>query len=170
MKDLYTKISDVLTDEAAVILFQSRSLIPVKFIDVYKQQYLNPQTFELTLLPAIFFEWAVDHTLKTATISIHIVYEQKRDTSSLGTARAEALKYFDYIATVNELLIGIESTTTGKLVLTNEAPAQEDVIETVYILTYICPYTEKTVDAISKWNYTDETAEPVISGVIVKEL
>lgn len=170
MKGLYLKIQTKLTDAAAIAKFTGADLPPVKFVDLYKGQYYNQEAYELMPLPAILFEWRINHVEDLASINIHIVYEQARETNSKSPTQAEALKYFDYIDTVNELIMETESETTGKLDLVNEEPAKEDVIPTVYILSYTCPYTGKKTDAASKWDYTDEDAEPVITGGIVTDL
>lgn len=170
MKGLFTKIQTKLTDAAAIAKFTAATLPPVKYVDLYKGQYYNQAAFELMPLPAILFEWRINHIDGLTSINIHIVYEQARTTSSASPNQAEALKYFDYIDTVNELIMETESETTGKLELTNEEPAKEEVIPTVYILSYNCPYTGKKTDAASKWNYTDEDVDPVITGDIVTPL
>lgn len=170
MKELYLKIIDKLTNTAGKALFISKSLSPIKYVDIYKGQYLEKQRFELYKLPAVFFQWSIDYVTNDVNVTIHIEYEQQRDTSSNGQQLTGALEFFGIIETVNELLVDLETETTSKLQLVAENSIREDTIESVYTLSYLCSYTGNEQPAVEQWNWTDDDAEPNITGVIVKRL
>jgi hypothetical protein len=155
MKDLYQVLTDKLTNQAAKDLFASKQLPAVKFIDIYKGQYLNFEAFELIPLPAVFVELAVDKKNGLAAISLHVVYEVVRDTSSLGQNQDKALGYLEFIKTIDELVVDVESENTGKLEDENTDPVQMDAIGTAHILTYSCSYSNK-IDVADKFQWTDE--------------
>lgn len=170
MKELYLKIIDNLTNAPANAKFTSKQLPTIKFVDIFKGQYFDKQRFELYKLPAVFFQWSIDHGTGEAIITIHIEYEQQRDTSSKGQQLTGALQFFGIIETINELLVDTETEATSKLKLTAENSVREDTLESIYTLTYSCEYTGKEKPAAAQWNWTEDDAEPNISGVIVKSI
>lgn len=170
MKELYLKIIEKLTNSAANAKFISKSLTPIKFVDIFKGQYFEKSRFELYKLPAVFVQWSIDHVTNQCIVTIHIEYEQQRDTSNKGQQLTGALTFFGIIDTINELLTNVETEKTSKLQLISENSIREDTIECIYTLTYECNYTGKELPAVEQYIWTGEDGEPNISGVIVKEL
>jgi len=168
MKALFTKITDTLTGQAAQVLFKQYNVKPVRYVDLYKGQYQQWEKFEAHRLPAVLFEWQINHNNNpnannsTATVVLHLIYEQIRSSSSLFN-NSDSLAYFDFVTAVTQLVENLEAEHTGKLQLINEASPNPEAIEQAILLTYQCAYTGKAQDKPSKWVYTDEDSVNIIT-------
>lgn len=145
MKNFYKKIISTFDKEETIDRFIEQSISPVKYIDIYAGQDLDPENFELFSSASLLVEWNIDHNQNPAiaNITFHVGYEQLRDTSNISINRELGLKFLDYIDLINEVLSGIESESTGKLKLINEGFNQMDSIVDVYLLQYECSYSGK---------------------------
>ncbi len=168
MKALFQKITDTLTGQPAQLLFKQFSVKPVRYVDLYKGQYQQWEKFEAHRLPAVLFEWQINHNVNpntnrsTATLVLHLIYEQIRSSSSLFNNN-DSLAYFDFVTAVNQLVENLEAEHTGKLQLINETSSNPEAIEQAILLTYQCAYTGKAQDKSNKWTYTDENSVNVIT-------
>lgn len=167
MKDLFQTVIEKLTNQDAIDLFTDRELTPVKYVDLYKGQYLNLQMFDVTPLPAIFFQWTKNHDTNIANIGIHLVYELVRDTSSRSEAQDKALKFFDYLNTVDELLFGLESVNTGKFERSTEEPILLDTVAISHQINYTCSFDEPYIE---KFDWTNGDGEVQLEGSLRKSI
>ena len=167
MKNIYQECKAKLSSQEANDLLLGRELPKVRYVDLYKGQYLSPELFDVMPLPAVLIEWSINHIDETATLSLHLVYEQLRDTSSLSASPVASLKFFDYINTIHELINGLESVNTGKLEPAGFSPIQLDRVATAHMLNYQCSYQD-ILDKIDPYTYTDGNAELELTKHIVK--
>lgn len=146
MKNFYQKIIKTFDKEDTMDRFIEQNISPVRYIDIYAGQDLDPENFELFSSTSLLVEWNIDHSQKpaVANVTFHVGYEQLRDTSNISLNRELGLKFLDYIDLINEILSEIESESTGKLNLINEGFNQMDSIVDVYLLQYECSYNGKT--------------------------
>jgi hypothetical protein len=174
MKEIYQKIIEKLTSAATVALFQEAGILPVRFVDLYKGQYLDYSKFEITPLPAVYVDWKIIITNptqneSTAMIMLHLAYETVPDTSSLSLQRNEALKLFDYINLVQQVVATIQVEGIGKLKLRNIEPVQLDNPGQVILLTYETAIQLYQSNVINQYELIDTTdAELEIDGGLVK--
>ncbi|WP_027394189.1 hypothetical protein [Aquimarina latercula] len=142
MKELYTTIIERLTSEAAAQTYRNAGIPALKHIDLYRGQYFNPEAFETFRLPGLLFEFTVAYqgTTGVASITLHLMYEQGRDTSSISQSRDKALQLFDFVKVTHQLIEELESPNTGKLELISEELLRDDAVVSVYLLSYQAPY------------------------------
>jgi len=167
MKNLYKKIIETLTNNVTKQNFIDAGLSPVKLVDEYEGQYFQPEMFEGLILPAVLVEWDINYPKPnepgTATVNIHIMYEQTEHADSHSKQIDRALKRFDFYQKVYELLNGIESENTGKLQLQTESGLKEPAITKVYIYGFTCSYTGK----LNRTDWGETTPEDMeLSGHI----
>ncbi|WP_413534057.1 hypothetical protein [Empedobacter brevis] len=145
MKNLYKKIISTFDKDEIIDRFVSKQITPVKYIDIYAEQYLDEENFELFSSTSLLVEWNIDHNQNPAiaTVTFHVCYEQLRDTSNISYNRELGLNFLDFIDLVNDVLLEIETESTGKLKLINEGFNQMDSIIDVYLLQYECSYFGK---------------------------
>lgn len=174
MKQLYLKIIAKLTSQESKDLFTSRGLKPVKFIDLYMSQEQDEQSFELMTLPAVLFEWDIEKNENPnegkakADITLHLLYEQNRETNHLAKALPKALKVFDHIDTVNELMQGLASEDTGGLDYESEKVIQLAPIVNMISINYTCAYYGKIKSVCSDYIFSDGDASLEIDGQLVQ--
>ena len=146
MKQLYKTITEKLTAPEAVAAYRKAGVPACQFIDLYRGQYLNWEAFDAFPVPAVLFEFNISHSSTaeaTASITLHLCYEQAQDSSSLSRSKDSALKFFDFMDVTARLLEGLESENTGKLELNSEEMVKDDAIVNVYTLAYTCRYKRK---------------------------
>ncbi len=148
MKEFYTTLISVFEKEENKDRYRLNGLLPPQFFDIYAGQDLDPESFDIYPMPAIFLTWSIDHrqTPAQATITFRLCYEQMRDTSSLGKNTAEALKFIDFMEITDHILSKIQTKYTGKLIPATEEPNLEPVVIDQYLLTYTCSYNKKIYD------------------------
>lgn len=165
MKDLYNSVTDRLTSKEARAIYVQKGVSGCKFVDLFRGQYLNWEDFDTFPLPAVLFEFTIDHINNTATVTLHLCYEQPMDTSSISRSKAAALKFFDFVEGTKEILTGLEGVRSGKLELSTEEMAKDDAIVNVYLLSYTCSYgTSKK----NKYDYTTGNDLEMDSGLRYK--
>ena len=160
MKELYNTIIERLTSDQSKETYRSAGVPACKFIDLFRGQYFDYPGNDLIPCPAVLFEHTIVYDNKgegTATVTLHLCYEQPRDTSSISRVKENALKFFDFVDVTHDLIRELESTHTGKLQLTNEEIVKDDAIVNVYLLSFSCRYTGRNRE---KFNYvTGENLE-----------
>ena len=161
MKDLYTTIIQRLTSMQAKEAYHKAGVLPCRFVDFYRGQYFQFENFDTFPLPAVLFEFSLNYNSKregTATITLHLCYEQPMETSSISKIKENALKFFDFVNTTHNLLDGLESKHTGKLLLNMEEMVKDDTIVNVHLLTFSCLYTGRNTE-----KYTYVTGEDLLA-------
>ncbi|HEX8575343.1 MAG TPA: hypothetical protein VF677_03535 [Flavobacterium sp.] len=140
MKAFYTKLIETFEKPSNKQLFLSQNISPVGYIDLYAGQDQFEDNFELFAQPALLVDWNIDHSgdVPAVNINFYCCYEQLRDTSNRSLNRYLGLKFLDYVATVDQIVRGIESEATGKMELVTEGFNKMDSIVDIYLLTYTC--------------------------------
>lgn len=109
-------------------------LKPVKYIDKYKGQPLNPEQFEYYDLPAIFISrktlWTLEGASYKADVAwaFHIVTEPTWETSNIAANKEDGLEYFDFIEKVRETLDAFKTDYTGTMFRTEDDEMDTGVI------------------------------------------
>lgn len=156
MKTLYLKLIDTFTkDETIKELYTERNVDPVRHVDLYSGQDVNPEYFELTIYPALFVSFSIDHIQNIATLTFRLCYEQLRDTSSMSITTQESLKFFDFIDLTDTILQKMESERFGKLVPVSTEQQIEETVTDEFILTYQTSYTKNTDTKDSTGTFED---------------
>jgi hypothetical protein len=175
MKEIYKQIMEKLTSATTIALFETAGVQPVKFVDLYKSQYLDYSKFDITPLPAVFVDWNIIITNPTqnesmAMIMLHLDYEQVSDTSSISLQRDNALKLFDFINLVQQVVSTIQVEGSGKLKLRHIEPVQLDNTGQVILLTYETAIQTYQTNVYNQFDYADTTdVEVDINGGLVKK-
>ena len=167
MKELYKKIIEKLTAPAAAAAYRKAGVPACQFIDLYRGQYLNWEAFDGFPMPAVLFEFNISHSSAakaTASITLHLCYEQAQDSSSISRRRDSALKFFDFTEVTTQLLEGLESENTGKPELSSEEMVKDDAIVNVYTLTYTCRYKRKRKES----KYKEVTGEKLTTESVIR--
>lgn len=145
MITLFLKIYEAF--EASKELFIEAGLPPIKFIDKYRGQPLNPAQFEFYELPAIFIDYKVKWEKVgraydgTVGLEFHIVTDATWDTSNISTNNVEGLKNSVNHALIRSVLDDLESENTTKLQRSEEYPVDSGVV--VYNkMEYKCVYSD----------------------------
>ena len=168
MKELYKNITEKLTNQAAIDLLATRNLKKVMYVDLYKGQYQNQAAFDVMPLPAVFFEWSINHEEETATVNLHLVYEQVQDTSNRSASQEQSLMFFDYLNSIHELIKDCESINTGKLESISFDPIQLDSVAIAHQLNYRCSYTD-ILDKKDPYIWSEGDGELELTKNIVKD-
>lgn len=156
-------------------IFRHLALEPVRTMDLYRGQPLNPEKFEYFETPALFFDYAITSWEKkgnsyagNGSIDVHVVVDSPFDgTSNIFTNKAESLRRVFYYKIVRRLLDNLESENTSKLIRRDERP-----VDTGVIVYHVLPYTFSYYDPeqINSNTITigNETLE--IVGKLVKKI
>lgn len=168
MKGLYQEIIEKLTNADAISLFETAGIKPVQYIDIYKGQYLDYESYDLIPCPAVLVQWSKDYRNKLITITLHCIYELVSDTSNISESKTEAFKIFDFIELVHRLVFKTESQFTGKLEPVSEEPVQLNTPGVVQTITYTGSYTDK-FDNIKDYGQTDGDGEFETAGNLVEK-
>lgn len=156
MKKLYLKVIETLIENPEVRdLYTDKGISPVKHIDLYSGQDVNPEYFELAVYPAVYIHFAVDHLQNEATITFRLCYEQLRDTSSQSATTEEALKFFDFVELTDRLLSGMESEDFGKLQAVSTEQQTEETVTDQFVLVYRASLIGQTKDENRFGQYED---------------
>jgi hypothetical protein len=175
MKEIYQKIIEKLFSQEAIDLFSEYNVLPVRYVDLYRGQYLNYENFDVVALPAVLIDWSADLTDVTRnesiiTISLHLIYEQVYDTSNLTTNQENALKFFDFIDIVHTLVSNIQGNGIGKLKLRRQEPAELDHPGIVHIMHYEASYYAMEEDVKETFEYSNEGEGDLnMHGKLVKQ-
>lgn len=175
MKEIFQKIIEKLLSQEAVTLFNQLGVQPIKYIDLYRGQYANYENFDLVSLPAVLVDWSADLTDATSnesvlSISLHLIYEQVADTSSISANQDNALKFFDFIDIVHSLVVSIQGNGIGKLKLRRQEPAELDHPGIVHILSYEASYYSMQEDIKETFDYIEDTeVETDVTGKLIKK-
>lgn len=143
MIELFKKIYEVFETNKA--LFEELGMEPIKHIDRFRGQPLNPAQFEYFDLPAMFIERRVSWTKigksydGRLSLGFHIVTDATWDTSNISTSNEQGLKTVMYHTLVQYLLDDLESENTSKLIRVDNEPVDTGVV--IYeMLRYDCTY------------------------------
>jgi hypothetical protein len=130
--------------------FAAAGLPPVRHIDKYRGQPINPEEHEGFELPAIFYSmrcrWERQGKLYNANMSVdfHVVQDATWETSSISENQLSGLEQLAFLSMVRCVLDNVTSPHTSKLTRLDETPV--DVGVTVYdVLTYTGEYYEQNV-------------------------
>ncbi len=161
MKAFYKKLIEKLTSAAAVQTYKDAGLNPVRLVDFYRQQYLEQQSFDVLVLPAVLLQYSIVYPNEPnkngeALITLHLCYEQLRDTSNVSKSIDKALEYLDFVDCTFGLIKNLESDYTGKLKLIGDNNNKDDAIINVHLLNFQASYSGKMVSNVEKWDYTEE--------------
>ncbi len=174
MKAFYLKLIDQLTKSAEVkASFIDKKLDPIKAVDLYKGQYLNPKIFEMYPQPCVFMDWTIlydsDNSKNPSKvqIGIHLSIEQLRDTSSLSKQLSKSLLLFDYIDETHKAVKKITTPITGKLRLVDEGVVDEASSLSIYKITYQAEYSGRKEDAMEDYDCTDGEGEIEMQGELI---
>ena len=143
MKNLYLKICDKFKERED--LFVSKNIPAIRYIDLYRGQPLAPERFELYDLPALFLEYNINWEQNTLNLSVHVVTDQTHSTASISPNKLTGLEIFTIYQVVKHLLKDLSSTSTGKLKLTGERPAEADVVN-YQIIDFTCSIEENEAE------------------------
>lgn len=146
--------------ENAAPAFNVAGVKPVKFLDRYRGQPLNPEQFEYYDLPAIFIDrsvvWSREGQVYNGTLQLrfHCVTDPTWDTSNIATNKEAALEYFNWLDKVREVLDNFRACYCSSLFRTTDEAIDTGVV--LYeVLGYQCEYYGST-----KINPTYESAYP----------
>lgn len=171
MDKLFLKIYEEFTSKASV--FTELGLDPIKTIDMFRGQPLNPEQFEYFELPALFIDWRIVWTKAGKTyngeagLDFHLVTDATWDTSNISTNRVEGLRKVIYHTLVRAVLDNLDSENTGKLQRADETPVDTGVVN-YHLLKYTCTYYDPyTIGP----DYIYALAEELrLSGVLIQKM
>jgi len=160
MKEIYQKIIEKLFSQEVIDFFTDHDVEPVHFVDLYRGQYQSWENYDVPATPAVFVEFSSDLTdptqnENTLTVSLHLVYEQVSDTSSLNPQLEDALKFFDFIDLVHSVVKDIQANGTGKLKLRHQENVDLSRPALVHLLTYTTTYFSMLEDIKDQFDYID---------------
>lgn len=168
MKKFYLKlIQTFILNNEIRDRFTEKGLDPVQHIDLYSGQDVNPEYFELAIYPALFVQFSIDHQNNMAVITFRVCYEQLRDTSSQSATTEEALKFFDFLDLVDEILQTIDTEYFGKLQPITTDQQTEETVTDQFVLAYQASY-KKVPDASSETTGTYDDLD--LTGNLYKSL
>lgn len=142
MKTLYIDTQENLTGAKAAKQMKAAGLKPIRFFDLYRDQYRTPEAFDVVPLPGVLFEFYVQRDV--LTLNLHVMLEQMRSTANISTDQSASLELFDYVEQIKDLLIYQQTAETGKLKLIGEQYMQDDKPVTTYRIQYETAYTPDT--------------------------
>ncbi|SDE75582.1 hypothetical protein [Riemerella columbipharyngis] len=125
--------------------YTDAGLMPLRIIDLYNGQDTNPEYFDILTLPALYISMRADYAAEPATLSVEVklLYEQLRNTSSIGLNRDEALAFFEMANITDGILKEIETPETGRLLLLSEGMDLDPTVTDIYQFSYQCAYYGK---------------------------
>jgi hypothetical protein len=161
MKEIYIQLIEKFLHLDTIAAFNLAGVPPVKYVDIYRGQYLDYEKVDVVPLPAILFEWSASITDKNLNdsmliIKLHLVYEQVLDTSSLSSSQNDALKFFDFLSLVHSAVSTIQVEGSGKLKMRTQEQVELDRPGIVHLLTYETSFSGFEVDVASTFDWTEE--------------
>ena len=153
-------------------LFLPIDTSPPVYIDLYDSQPEIPDQFEGFMCPAVFFDYSVDWQkngeLRIGTLSLvcHVLTDAMEDTTNIS-GLPDGLRKIDYYETVINVLEGISTKETSKLVLSDERPVSTDYFN-YHQITFECTISRKIR---AKRQYVDGVIEAIpVEGNIKRRL
>ncbi len=174
MIDFYLKLQEKLFSAEAKAKYIDCNVLPPKFIDFYKQQYLSQEGFEVMVMPSVLMEYDIvynnlEKEPGTINLTFHLCYENARATGSLNKAvQAKSLAFLKFINVTYELLKDLESETVGKLKITSENQNKTDSIIYVHLLTFEGSFTGRNISDKDKYDYTEDDGDLESTSGLVK--
>lgn len=179
MKILYEAIlkafeleTDLYNDNSDKSLFLPIDVEPPVYIDLYDSQPEMPEQFEGFRCPALFFDYSIawqkngDTRIGMLILEAHVVTDAMEDTTNIS-GLPDSCKKIDYYETVINVLEGISTEETTKLILSDERPVSTDYFN-YHKVTFECTISRKIR---AKRNYADGVIEAIpIDGNIKKRL
>lgn len=161
MKEIYKKIIEALFAAETIQAFNVVGVSPVKYVDLYKGQYLTWEKFDVAPLPAVFVDWSItltdqEQNESLITVTLHLVYEQVLDTSNVAASQEHSLRFFDFIDLVHQAVSAIEVSGAGKLKMRTQEPSQLDRPGIVHTISYDAAFSGYTTNVQDEFNYTEE--------------
>ncbi len=156
MKNIYLKINEKI--KASDDQFTSRGLPLIKHIDLFNGEDLLPEAYKQYTLPALFTEYKIDWEKQILNLKLHVLLAKGESTANTSDNQLEALKVFDTYNLIKNLMIGLESESTGKLQLVGEESTSSNLIN-YQMIDFNCRI-EKTV-------LEDKFAESNIESLII---
>ncbi len=171
MQPLIERIYQVL--QANNDLFVTAGLQPIRTVDLYRGQPLNPEAFEFFETPAIFLGWNIRWKTEgrtrvgSGTLEAHIVLDNPFETGNIFTGYDNALKQIFGYEIVDAILNGLESIYTSKLELTDQRPVDTGVI--AYQI-YSYQFTTYKPASINTMQVGDDATVKIVGKQLVKKL
>lgn len=102
--------------------FEAHCLQSDFFIDVYRSQPTQPETYEYFSLPAIFVDYSMrgngKNQPRTIALTLHVITDEMPDASNIDEHRSDGLQRFTYLLLLQSILEGTKlgRTTTLKFI------------------------------------------------------
>jgi hypothetical protein len=161
-KKIYQSLKARLKSFDAFLVDESYS--KVNHYDLFKGQYIYPESHDEFPYPAIFFEtaieWEDDGNLSQkglAQIRVHIVQEQYSRSMDGSVDEDTALRVLDFEQLIHECLHGYEDQGFTKLLRRGEIPDTGAKNESVSIVTYVSKVVDDTTSRLQKLILNDPT-------------
>ncbi|NLN33897.1 MAG: hypothetical protein GX159_09940 [Flavobacteriaceae bacterium] len=172
MKEFYKKLCQKFdaSNSETQARFQEFGLTAPRYIDLYAQQDLNEENFELFHGNALLVEWMINYeeSPAIATIELRVCFEQLRSTANISANMDVALKSMDYNHLVDQLVQTITTESTGKLKLVWEGSNRLDSIVDIYIFRYECQYVKRAPEP--EYPNTGKFEDLEINGQLVEKI
>ena len=101
------------------------------FIDVYRSQPLDPESYEYFPLPAIFVDYSMlgqgKNKPRKITLTLHIVTDEMSDASNISPQKSEGLNRFLYNLLLQQIIEGAKLGATTPLSFIDEHAIDESV-------------------------------------------
>jgi hypothetical protein len=147
-------------------------LQPVRTIDRYRGQTLNPEQFELYGIPAIFIQWGVKWNMvgKTYTgevsLAFHVVTDEPWETANIYVGSDDALKKAFFHTAVQRILDDLQGPGFNKIQRSEDA-----AVDTGVICYTILGYTTTIYDNVGiEGTLLDDIAINLQKGNLKKKL
>ncbi len=181
MKKIYLAIMAHLKTLDA--FFEEFSYSKIKYYDLFRGQYIYPESHPAYDRPAVFIEMAIDWSDNqanlsqqgTATIRVHVVQDQYSDSfdydAGASADKSTALRVLDFADLVHEAIHGFESQSIGKLYRTRSLPDTGADNEDVTILEYTCQIIDDSTSRLNEYVHNDPTDVALnITNALVKKI
>ncbi len=158
MNAIYTKIIEQLTNNQNV--FTEAGLLPIRHIDKFRGQYMNPEAHESFETPAVFYKWGanwvdVGGNVQRGDVSVelHVVLDNYHSVAANSSDYAEGMKIDTYYELINTLVHGLSGQKFSALKRTSDQPDDMPTHLIVHIINYKCNYTDATAANVQKYLY-----------------
>jgi hypothetical protein len=126
-------------------LFTNAGLNPIMHIDKMRGQPIDPASFELYELPALFYNWKIGWSkggrkyVGAVTWEFSLQLDPTWDTSSISTSHIEGIMQVLYHTLTRKVLDDFETETSSKLLRIDEVPMDMEVTN-YHKLQYSCNF------------------------------
>ena len=131
--ELYRKI------EESKPKFEAKFLKADFFIDLFRNQPMDPEIHEYYSLPALFVDYVNTGQGKDKprliNMKLHLVIDEEYDASNVAPNHVQGMNRFVYVALLQEILEGKKLGTSSPLKFVSEVPTDNPVAD-YHILTF----------------------------------